>query len=70
MRSHLGFDHGETTCAYAVGKFCIFLRSKNFGDNHTCSLFNDEPIFADDKGWLSRCEPCMDYFGPGKEENV
>jgi hypothetical protein len=52
---------GERTCASTPGKFCRFVKSKNFGTEFVCILF-DRKLF-DEGGWLQRCGECLEEFG-------
>lgn len=57
----LEFKTGETTCAYEYGKFCPFLKSKNFGTVYICGYF-DETLAENDQGCIERCPECLYKF--------
>lgn len=58
MKVNLELEMGETTCASEPGKFCQMLRSRNFGTEFFCGLF-EEKLFENGDGWLERCPKCV-----------
>ncbi len=65
----LKFVSGKTTCASEPGKFCRFVRTKHFGTQFECSLFDlslFDHSYGEYEGWLARCTPCMEQF-PNEE---
>jgi hypothetical protein len=57
MKLHFETECGEKTCASEPGKFCYFVRVKNFGTSYLC-LYYDEKLYDND-GWLIRCPKCL-----------
>jgi hypothetical protein len=54
----LTFEVGKATCARAPGKFCPFFRTKSFGTEFVCAMF-DSLLFEKD-GWTQRAKECLD----------
>lgn len=69
MIHKIEFEHGETTCAYAKGKFCKFLRTGGFGQKFSCGFFQ-VALFDDANGWLERSVECMELFTEDKAIEV
>jgi hypothetical protein len=62
MISVILFTHGVKTCVDPeTEKECRWVM--RFSKQTVCRLWDDTPIFGDGRGWLQRCEQCIEEFG-------
>lgn len=60
---------GERTCASAPGSFCQFLKTRRFGTEWFCKVFDVE-LGENEAGWLLRCDECLAQSTQAAHENA
>jgi hypothetical protein len=68
-------EAGAETCASKPGKFCVYVRTTNFGTRWVCHFF-DRTLNETSNGWLERAPECIqlakvgDTTKPRKKERA
>ena len=71
MKLSIPIIAGKTTCASEPGKFCQFVGTIRFGQEHVCRLFpsenNSHTRLESSDGWLQRLPECI--AAEGKDDD-